>query len=140
MDGIVFKTFKFRSMYEDAHGKNGQYWTVKNDSRITSIGRWLRKLNLDELPQLYNVLRGEMSLVGPRPEQPRFAKEFEKEIPRYVDRYNIKAGLTGWAQVNGWRGDTSIEERVRYDIYYLENWSLWFDLRILFRTFFSFGS
>lgn len=140
LDGMTFHTLKFRSMYHDAEGKNGQFWTLKDDPRITPVGKWLRKLNLDELPQLFNVLKGEMSLVGPRPEQPRFVEEFEKKIPRYMDRYHVKAGMTGWAQVNGWRGDTSIEERVRYDIYYMENWSLWFDIRILFLTIFSMGS
>lgn len=139
MDGVVFGTIKFRTMDKDAEGKNGQYWTIDNDPRVTPIGKWLRKLNVDELPQLFNVIRGEMSLVGPRPEQPRFVKEFKEDIPRYMDRYHVKAGMTGWAQVNGWRGDTSIEERVRYDIYYLENWSLWFDIKILLKTFFSFG-
>ena len=140
LDGMVFQTYKFRSMTKDAHGKGGRFWTVKDDPRITPVGKYLRKFNLDELPQLFNVLSGEMSLVGPRPEQPRFVEEFKKQIPRYMDRHGVKAGMTGWAQVNGWRGDTSIEERVRYDIYYLENWSIWFDIRILFKTLWSMGS
>ncbi len=109
-------------------------WTTQNDPRVTRVGRLLRRSSLDELPQLINVLLGDMSMVGPRPEQPRWVEQFSQQIPRYLRRHKEKAGLTGWAQVNGLRGDTSIEERTRYDLYYIENWSLLFDLKIILRT------
>ena len=114
--------------------KDGPGWSVKNDPRKTRIGTFLRRIDIDELPQLINVLLGEMSLVGPRPEQPHYVEEFRKSIPNYMDRHREKAGITGWAQVNGLRGDTSIEERTRYDLWYAENWSLWLDIKILMRT------
>lgn len=133
-DGKLFKLYKFRSMYADIEKKKRNYWTKKNDSRVTPFGKILRKTNLDELPQLFNIISGDMSVVGPRPEQPRFVKQFEKEIPDYIKRHRVKAGLTGWAQVNGLKGDTSIAERVRYDMFYIENWSLLFDVKIIIRT------
>ena len=107
---------------------------IKDDPRRTRIGIWLRKLSLDEIPQLLNVLRGEMSLVGPRPERTTYVQKFQEIVPRYIDRHRVKTGITGWAQVNGLRGDTSIEERVRFDLYYIENWSMGLDFKILLRT------
>jgi Undecaprenyl-phosphate glucose phosphotransferase len=133
MNGRRFRMFKFRSMRVDADTR-GTGWTVKDDPRRTALGTTLRRLSLDELPQLWNVFMGDMSLVGPRPEQPRFVEEFRGAIPRYMLRHHVKAGMTGWAQVNGLRGDTPLEDRIRYDLYYVQNWSLWFDLRILFLT------
>ena len=133
-DEQTFYCHKFRSMYFMAEQKERKYWTTENDSRVTPLGKILRKTNLDEIPQLWNILYGEMSFVGPRPEQPRFVEKFEKEIPDYFRRHKVKAGLTGWAQVNGLKGDTSIKDRVRYDMYYIENWTLWFDLNILLKT------
>ena len=133
MNGRRFRMFKFRSMRVDADRK-GSAWTVKDDPRRTSLGGTLRRLSLDELPQLWNVFMGDMSLVGPRPEQPRFVEEFRGAIPRYMLRHHVKAGMTGWAQVNGLRGDTPLEDRIRYDLYYVQHWSIWFDLRILFLT------
>ena len=109
-------------------------WTIANDPRRTKFGTFLRKTSLDELPQLWNVLMGDMSLVGPRPEQPRFVDKFRSEIPAYMLRHKMKAGITGWAQVNGWRGDTSLNERIACDIYYIKNWSIWFDIKIIFLT------
>lgn len=138
-DGVKFKVYKFRSMYIDKcdFSEGGSKWTTKNDEqdRITPLGRILRKTNLDELPQFWNILIGTMSFVGPRPEQPKFVEKFDKEIPEYYKRHRVKSGLTGWAQVNGLKGDTSIAERVRYDMFYIENWSIWFDARIMIRTF-----
>jgi len=133
MNGRRFRMFKFRSMRVDAEAQ-GDGWTVKDDPRRTPLGATLRRLSLDELPQLWNVLTGDMSLVGPRPEQPRFVEEFRGAIPRYMLRHHVKAGMTGWAQVNGLRGDTPLEDRIRYDLYYVQHWSLWFDVRILFLT------
>ena len=133
MNGRRFRMFKFRSMRVDADRK-GSAWTVKDDPRRTSLGGTLRRLSLDELPQRWNVFMGDMSLVGPRPEQPRFVEEFRGAIPRYMLRHHVKAGMTGWAQVNGLRGDTPLEDRIRYDLYYVQHWSIWFDLRILFLT------
>jgi Undecaprenyl-phosphate glucose phosphotransferase len=133
LNGRRFRMFKFRSMRVDAEA-GGPGWTVKDDPRRTRLGTTLRKLSLDELPQLWNVLMGDMSLVGPRPEQPQFVEEFRGSIPRYMLRHHVKSGMTGWAQVNGLRGDTPLEDRIRYDLYYLQNWSLWFDVRILFLT------
>jgi lipopolysaccharide/colanic/teichoic acid biosynthesis glycosyltransferase len=112
-------------------------WTTADDSRCTVIGSWLRKSSLDELPQFINVLRGEMSVVGPRPERPHFVREFLSEISRYNNRHYLKVGITGWAQVNGWRGDTSIPKRVEFDLYYLRNWSMSFDLKIILLTCFK---
>ena len=133
MNGRRFRMFKFRSMRVGADQK-GDGWTVKDDPRRTVLGTTLRRLSLDELPQLWNVFTGDMSLVGPRPEQPRFVEEFRGAIPRYMLRHHVKAGMTGWAQVNGMRGDTPLEDRIRYDLYYVQHWSLWFDVRILFLT------
>lgn len=132
LDGKAFPMIKFRTMVVDAE-KRGS-WTTKNDSRVTRIGAFLRKTNLDELPNLINVFYGQMSLVGPRPEQERFVEEFRQKIPRYMERHREKSGMTGWAQVNGLRGDTSIQERLKYDLYYIENWSLWLDIKIILRT------
>jgi Undecaprenyl-phosphate glucose phosphotransferase len=136
MDLKSFDIYKFRSMHVTPDGENGTGWTVEDDPRITKLGRILRKTNIDELPQLINVLRGNMSLVGPRPEQPAFVEEFRARYPRYMVRHKVKSGMTGWAQVNGYRGDTSIKKRLEYDMYYIENWSLTLDLHILIRTIF----
>lgn len=133
LDGRPFPVIKFRTMRMDAE-KGGPGWTVQNDPRVTRLGRWMRSSNWDEIPQLINVLLGQMSLVGPRPEQTYFVEKFREQIPRYMERHREKAGMTGWAQVNGYRGDTSIVERLKYDLYYVENWSLWFDVKIIIRT------
>lgn len=133
-DGRRFDLFKFRTMAVDAEADSGPVWTKENDPRRTRFGATLRRLNLDELPQFWNVLVGDMSLVGPRPERPHFVSQFTEVIPRYMARHSIKSGLTGWAQVNGLRGNTSIEERTKYDLYYLENWSIGFDIQILIKT------
>jgi lipopolysaccharide/colanic/teichoic acid biosynthesis glycosyltransferase len=125
---------KFRSMRADAETASGPVWAEDADPRRTRLGTFLRTWSLDELPQLWNVLAGEMSLVGPRPERPHVVGAFLDSVPEYWGRHRIKSGLTGWAQVNGLRGNTSIEERTRYDLYYMENWSLWLDIRILFMT------
>ncbi len=134
LDERPFEMIKFRSMRTDAES-GGPGWTKENDPRVTPIGRWLRKTNWDEIPQLINVLVGEMSLVGPRPERPVYVQQFREQIPRYMERHREKAGMTGWAQVNGLRGDTSITERTVYDLWYVENWSLWLDIKIILRTF-----
>ncbi len=134
LDGREFIVYKIRTMIVNAEGKTGAVWAVAHDRRSTKIGSILRRLSLDELPQLFNVLKGDMSLVGPRPERPVFVDEFKKTIPKYMLRHRIKAGCTGWAQVNGWRGNTSLEKRIEYDLYYLENWSLSFDFKILWLT------
>jgi len=140
-DGRRFAIIKFRTMIYKAEKGTGAVWAKKDDPRRTRIGAFLREHNFDELPQLINVFKGEMSLVGPRPERPKFVGKFKEDIPRYMARHKIKSGLTGWAQVNGLRGDTSIEERTKYDIYYVENWSLMFDIKIIlmsiFQTLFS---
>ncbi len=134
LDGRSFELFKFRSMRVDAEGDGEAQWTRTRDSRVTRVGEVLRRTNLDELPQLFNVLRGDMSLVGPRPEQPKFVERFRSRYPAYNVRHRVRAGLTGWAQVNGLRGDTSIRQRIVHDLYYIENWSLGLDMRILWRT------
>ena len=134
LDGKSFTIVKFRSMYEDAERESGPVWAVPGDPRVTSFGRFLRRSNLDELPQLWNVLRGDMSIVGPRPERPHFVEEFRHKIPQYMLRHKVKAGLTGWAQVNGWRGNTPLEKRIEYDLYYIENWSVRLDLKIMWLT------
>lgn len=136
MDGHLFEMLKFRTMRTDAEEEGAQFARA-DDPRRTSIGTFLRKYSLDELPQFYNVLVGDMSLVGPRPERPVFIEEFKKQIPRYHLRHMVKSGVTGWAQINGLRGNTSIKERIDYDLYYIENWSLLFDLKILLRTAFG---
>ncbi|HNT29635.1 MAG TPA: exopolysaccharide biosynthesis polyprenyl glycosylphosphotransferase, partial [bacterium] len=133
-----FKIYKFRSMRHGSSGQGKNNWTVEDDTRRTRFGSFMRRTNLDELPQLWNILKGDMSLIGPRPEQPQFVEQLTKEVSRYQERHQIRPGLTGWAQVNGWRGNTSIPERVQYDLFYLENWSLLFDLKIILYTFFSF--
>ncbi len=134
LDGTLFDMFKFRSMRHDAESETGAVWASPDDPRRTRLGAFLRSTSLDELPQLFNILKGEMSFVGPRPERPVFVEQFRERIPRYMLRHKVKCGLTGWAQVNGWRGNTSIEKRIEYDIYYVENWSLSFDLKILWLT------
>ena len=136
VDGKTFKMYKFRSMTEDAEKETGPVFAQPEDPRRTAIGVWLRKFNLDELPQLINVVLGDMSLVGPRPERPPFVQQFKERIPQYMLRHRVKSGITGWAQVNGWRGNTSIEKRIEYDLYYIENWSLLLDIKILILTLF----
>ena len=132
-----FMMYKFRSMVVQDVKDEKNEWTKKGDARVTPVGKFIRKTSIDELPQLFNVLSGKMSLIGPRPERPQFVQKFEEEIPRYRVKHQVRPGMTGWAQVNGLRGDTSIEERIRYDIYYIENWTFWFDIKILFLTFFK---
>ena len=134
LDGRSFQMLKFRTMRADAEKETGPVWAKENDLRRTKIGAFLRKYSLDELPQLFDVLKGEMSLVGPRPERPVFVEKFRDLVPSYMLRHKIKAGMTGWAQVNGWRGNTSLEKRIEHDLYYIQNWSMRFDLRILFMT------
>jgi lipopolysaccharide/colanic/teichoic acid biosynthesis glycosyltransferase len=136
-DRRVFRLHKLRTMRVDAETGSGPVFAVRDDPRVTRVGAFLRRHSLDELPQLWDVLRGEMSLVGPRPERPHFVEQFRTGIDRYMRRHLSKPGLTGWAQVNGLRGNTSIEERVKYDLYYLERWSLAFDFKILVRTLFA---
>ena len=134
LDGKAFNVYKFRSMYVGAEDTTGPIWARKDDPRATPIGRWLRRFDLDELPQFLNVLRGDMSIVGPRPERPFFVEQFKHRIPQYMLRHKVKAGITGWAQVNGWRGNTSLEKRIEYDLYYIENWSVTLDLKIMWLT------
>ena len=134
LDGKSFTIVKFRSMYDDAERETGPVWTKPDDPRVTPFGRFLRRSNVDELPQLWNVLRGDMSMVGPRPERPHFVQQFRHKIPSYMLRHKVKAGLTGWAQVNGWRGNTPLEKRIEYDLYYIENWSVRLDLKIMWLT------
>lgn len=134
LDGSKFPCLKFRSMPVNAEQATGAVWAKKGENRATPLGAFLRRSSLDELPQLWNVLVGEMSLVGPRPERPVFVSSFRSEIPGYMLRHKVKAGITGWAQVNGYRGDTSLEGRIAYDLFYIRNWSLWLDLRILMMT------
>ena len=134
LDGRKFKLLKFRSMREDAEQKTGPVWAKRNDSRRTRVGTFLRKTSMDELPQLFNVLKGEMSMVGPRPERPVFIQEFKKTIPKYAHRMKMKAGMTGWAQIHGWRGDTCLEKRVEHDLYYINNWSPGLDVEIMATT------
>ncbi len=134
LDGKRFTIVKFRSMFDDAERETGPVWAREDDPRVTPLGRFLRKSNLDELPQLWNVLCGDMSIVGPRPERPHFVEQFKHRIPQYMLRHKVKAGLTGWAQVNGWRGNTPLEKRIEYDLYYIENWSVKLDLKILWLT------
>jgi Undecaprenyl-phosphate glucose phosphotransferase len=134
LDGRSFWVWKFRSMYDEAERDTGPIWAREDDPRCTPIGRFLRRSNLDEIPQLWNVFKGDMSLVGPRPERPFFVEQFKQRMPQYMLRHKVKAGLTGWAQVNGWRGNTSIEKRIEYDLYYIENWSVALDLKIMWLT------
>jgi len=135
--GREFKMFKFRSMYLEDPEKEKDEWTTKGDKRVTPIGRFIRKTSLDELPQLFNVLGGSMSLVGPRPERPQFVEKFREEVPRYMVKHQVRPGMTGWAQIKGYRGDTSIKKRIEYDLYYIENWSVGLDIKILFLTIFK---
>lgn len=137
-DGEVFHIYKFRTMKVGAEKETGPVWAKEHDDRRTRIGGFLRRYNIDELPQLWNVWRGDMSLVGPRPERPHFVGQFKEDIPRYMARHRIKSGLTGWAQVHGLRGNTSIQERTKYDLYYIENWSVLLDIKIIFMTLFAF--
>lgn len=134
LNGESFQMLKFRSMRVDAEQQTGAVWAIKDDPRRTRLGTFLRKTSLDELPQFFNVLMGDMSLVGPRPERPVFIQQFSKTIPNYNARHCVKAGITGWAQVNGWRGNTSLRKRVQYDLYYITHWTPWLDLRILWLT------
>ena len=135
--GEIFTLYKFRSMGVQDPKKEAKEWTTKNDARVTPVGRIIRKTSLDELPQFWNVLKGDMSLIGPRPERPLFVEKFKEEIPRYMIKHQVRPGITGWAQVNGFRGDTSIRSRIEHDLYYIENWSLGLDIKILFLTFFK---
>ncbi|MBM4252398.1 MAG: undecaprenyl-phosphate glucose phosphotransferase [Deltaproteobacteria bacterium] len=137
VDGKTFAMLKFRSMRVDAEQASGAVWAKPGDDRTTPVGKWLRRTSLDELPQFLNVLRGEMSLVGPRPERPVFVEQFRRKVPGYYLRHKTKAGITGWAQVNGWRGNTSIEKRIECDLYYIQHWSLGLDLKIIFLTVFK---
>ena len=133
----TFWMYKFRSMEIQPVAEEKKAWTVKNDPRVTGIGRFMRRTSLDELPQLFNILKGDMSLVGPRPERPFFVEKFREEIPRYMVKHQVRPGLTGWAQVNGYRGDTSIRKRIEYDLYYIENWTVGLDIKIMFMTIFK---
>ena len=134
LDGKGFTVYKFRSMPVDAEDASGPVWARDDDPRATPIGRWLRRHDIDELPQFWNVFKGDMSIVGPRPERPFFVEQFKHRIPQYMLRHKVKAGITGWAQVNGWRGNTSLEKRIEYDLYYIENWSVTLDLKIMWLT------
>ena len=135
LDGKIFKMLKYRTMGTQAEEKTGPTWATENDNRRTLVGAFLRRTSLDELPQFFNVLKGDMSIVGPRPERPHFIQQFRSKIPKYMLRHKMKAGITGWAQVNGWRGNTSLEKRIEYDLYYIENWKLMFDFEIMWLTF-----
>ncbi|MCR4687550.1 MAG: undecaprenyl-phosphate glucose phosphotransferase [Lachnospiraceae bacterium] len=130
-----FIMYKFRTMIEQSPEDEESKWTKKNDERVTPFGKWLRKTSLDEIPQFFNILKGDMSLIGPRPERPYFVEQYKEKIPRYMVKHQVRPGLTGWAQVNGLRGDSSIRKRIEYDIYYIENWTLLFDIKILLMTF-----
>ena len=132
-----FRMYKFRSMAVQSEKQEKKGWTTKNDPRVTKVGRVIRKTSIDELPQLFNVLRGDMSLVGPRPERPQYVEKFREEIPRYMVKHQVRPGMTGWAQVNGYRGNTSIRKRIEHDIYYIENWTVGFDMKILVMTAFK---
>jgi Undecaprenyl-phosphate glucose phosphotransferase len=134
LDGKAFNVYKFRSMHEGAEDATGPIWAREDDPRSTPVGKFLRRWDIDELPQFWNVLRGDMSIVGPRPERPFFVEQFKHRIPQYMLRHKVKAGITGWAQVNGWRGNTSLEKRIEYDLYYIENWSVALDLKIIWLT------
>ena len=137
LNGQTFGMIKFRSMPVNAEASTGAVWAKSGESRATAVGAFLRKTSLDELPQFFNVLKGDMSVVGPRPERPVFIERFKGEIPQYMLRHKVKAGITGWAQVNGWRGNTSLEKRIEYDLYYIRNWSLGLDIRIMWMTLFT---
>ena len=132
-----FVMYKFRSMQVQSKSREKAGWTTKNDVRVTGVGKLMRRTSIDELPQLFNVLKGEMSLIGPRPERPQFVEKFREEIPRYMVKHQVRPGMTGWAQVNGYRGDTSIRKRIDCDLYYIENWTMGLDIKILFLTVFK---
>ena len=132
-----FQMYKFRSMVVQPESEEKKCWTTKGDARVTGVGKFIRSTSIDELPQFFNILKGDMSLVGPRPERPFFVEKFKEEIPRYMVKHQVRPGLTGWAQVNGYRGDTSIMKRIEYDLYYIENWTFGFDIKILFLTIFK---
>ena len=132
-----FLMYKFRTMEVQRPDAEKKRWTMKDDPRVTKVGKLLRKTSMDELPQLFNILKGDMSIVGPRPERPQFVEQFKEEIPRYMVKHQVRPGLTGWAQINGYRGDTSIKRRIEYDIFYIENWTLSFDIKIMFLTIFK---
>ena len=132
-----FLMYKFRTMYVQDESSEEKCWTTKDDPRVTKCGHWMRKSSIDELPQFFNVLKGDMSVVGPRPERPQFVEKFKEEIPRYMVKHQVRPGLTGWAQISGYRGDTSIRKRIEYDIYYIENWTFGFDMKIIFLTVFK---
>jgi len=134
LDGRSFMILKFRSMRVNAEATSGPVWAIKDDPRRTRVGTVLRHWSLDELPQIWNVITGDMSIIGPRPERPTFVREFKHKIPRYMLRHRVKSGITGWAQVHGWRGNTSIKKRIQYDLYYIQNWSLSLDFKILWMT------
>jgi exopolysaccharide biosynthesis polyprenyl glycosylphosphotransferase len=134
LNGRKFWIYKFRTMETISRHVSDTQWTATEENQVTRVGRYLRRTSLDELPQLINVLKGEMSMVGPRPERPYFVEIFKREIPEYMTRHAVKCGLTGWAQVNGWRGNTSIGKRIQHDLFYMQHWTLWFDLKILFLT------
>ncbi len=137
LHNVPFKMYKFRTMYVQKPSTEAEGWTTKNDPRVTKVGKFLRKTSIDELPQLFNILKGDMSIVGPRPERPQFVEKFKEEIPRYMVKHQVRPGLTGWAQVNGYRGDTSIKRRIEYDIFYIENWTFSFDIKIMLLTIFK---
>lgn len=128
--------YKFRTMVVQKEKAEKKGWTTKNDPRVTGVGKFLRKTSIDELPQFFNVLKGDMSVVGPRPERPQFVEQFKEEIPRYMVKHQVRPGITGWAQISGYRGDTSIKRRIEHDIFYIENWTLSFDIKIVFLTIF----
>ena len=136
LHNVPFRMYKFRSMEGQTQSEEKKGWTVKNDPRVTPVGRFIRKTSIDELPQLFNVLKGDMSLIGPRPERPQFVEKFREEIPRYMVKHQVRPGMTGWAQVNGYRGNTSIRKRIDCDLYYIENWTVGLDIKILFLTVF----
>ena len=137
MHNKPFKMYKFRTMEVQKPSTEQQGWTTKDDPRVTRVGKFLRRTSMDELPQLFNILKGDMSVVGPRPERPQFVEKFKEEIPRYMVKHQVRPGLTGWAQINGYRGDTSIKRRIEYDIFYIENWTMSFDIKIMFLTIFK---
>ncbi|MDE7233105.1 MAG: sugar transferase, partial [Lachnospiraceae bacterium] len=132
-----FRMYNFRTMEVQKPSAEDKGWTVKDDPRVTKVGKFLRRTSIDELPQLFNILMGDMSVVGPRPERPQFVEQFKEEIPRYMVKHQVRPGLTGWAQINGWRGDTSIKRRIEYDIFYIENWTMSFDVKIMLLTIFK---
>ncbi|MBR3212993.1 MAG: undecaprenyl-phosphate glucose phosphotransferase [Methanosphaera sp.] len=133
-NGRVFMIYKFRSMTIENEYIDDQKWTQKNDPRVTNFGKFIRRTSIDELPQFYNILKGDMSLIGPRPERPYFVRKFRESVPKYMIKHHVRPGMAGWAQINGYRGNTSIVERIKYDIFYVENWSIWLDIKIFLRT------